>query len=157
MLGSAAGVAVATGTAAQAASGDCTTTGTTVTCTQTGAGTYSFTVPQGVTSLDVVAVGAAGGAGAPVANPVSPGGPGASVEDAAVPVSTYQGQALTVIVGGVGGNGTSGFGTAMGGAGGRPGGGGAGGDPNGSRFLLAGNGGVAASPGCWIRPGPPRW
>jgi hypothetical protein len=60
-LGSAAAVSVATGTTAQAAS-PCATSGTTVTCTYTGAGTYPFAVPSGVTSLDVTAVGAAGGA-----------------------------------------------------------------------------------------------
>jgi hypothetical protein len=39
----------------------CAQSGQTVTRTYTGAGTYSFTVPAGVTSLDVTAVGAAGG------------------------------------------------------------------------------------------------
>src|SRR5262245_50631776 len=47
---------------ARAVSG-CTGT-TTVTCTYSGAGSYTFTVPPGVSSLDVTAVGAAGGAGA---------------------------------------------------------------------------------------------
>lgn len=138
-LGSAAAVSVATGTAAQAAS-PCTTSGTTVTCTYTGAGTYSFPVPSGVTSLDVTAVGAAGGAATPANSDgaVSAGGPGASVEDMAVPVSAYQGQTLTVIVGGAGGAGTL---DGAAGAGGSPGGGGSGG--GGGDFPGGGGGGYS--------------
>ena len=49
VLGVAAGGAIATGTAAQAAS-SCTTSGATTMCTYTGAGTYSFMVPSGVSS-----------------------------------------------------------------------------------------------------------
>jgi hypothetical protein len=114
---------------ARAAPAGCTTSGTTVTCTYTGVGTYSFPVPSGVTSLDVTAVGAAGGASAKSTNALgqedfSAGGPGASVEDTAVPVSAYQGQTLTVIVGGPGGDGTL---NGPAGAGGSPGGGGSGG------------------------------
>src|SRR5437660_999235 len=63
---------------ASALPSNCSQSGNTVTCTYTGAGTYTFTVPVGVSSLDVTAVGAAGG---------GPGGPGASVEDTNVPVS----------------------------------------------------------------------
>jgi uncharacterized repeat protein (TIGR01451 family) len=137
--------AIATGTAAQAASGDCTTRGTTVTCayTYTG-GTQSFTVPPGVSSLDVTAAGAAGGHAADGTfgntgcGSNGSGGPGASVEDTAVPVGTLQGQALTVIVGGPGGAGT----LTNGGAGGIPGGGGPGGDqPNGDPGALCDGGG----------------
>jgi hypothetical protein len=95
----------------------CTQSGTTITCTYTGAGTYAFTVPAGVSSLDVTAVGAAGGTTIEENN----SGPGASVEDTAVSVSA--GQVLPVIVGGVGANGTR----NNGGAGGTPGGGGPGG------------------------------
>jgi hypothetical protein len=104
-----------------------------VTCTYTGAGTYSFTVPSGVTSLDVTAVGAAGGSG----DGGGGGGAGASVEDKAVPVTA--GQVLSVIVGGVGGAGSF----TVGGAGGTPGAGGAGGDyPTGnSDAVLDGGGG----------------
>jgi hypothetical protein len=138
-LGSAAAVSVATGTTAQAAS-PCTTSGTTVTCTYTGAGTYSFPVPSGVTSLDVTAVGAAGGDATPANSDgaVSAGGPGASVEDTAVPVSAYQGQTLTVIVGGAGGAGTL---DGAAGAGGSPGGGGSGG--GGGDFPGGGGGGYS--------------
>ena len=137
VFGTVASTAVMTETAAQAAS-PCTTSGRTVTCTYTGAGTYSFTVPAHVTSLAVTAVGAAGGATCNCRGLTASGGLGASVADAAVPVSAYQTQALTVTVGGVGG--TGGF-FGGGGAGGSPGGGAAGGDPAGSRFLVEGGGG----------------
>jgi len=142
----AAGVALAVGTAGLAvaawagpaqASSSC-TTGATVTCTYTGAGTYSFTVPAGVTSLDVTAVGAAGGDSPTDCTPIFAGGAGAAVEDTAVPVSTDQGQALTVIVGGVGGNGSA----TDGGEGGTPGAGGAGGDyPGGNPNAVCDGGG----------------
>jgi HYR domain len=150
---------MATGTAAQAAS-PCTTVGTTVTCTYTGAGTYSFSVPTGVTSLDVTAVGAAGGFGCKCNRDAEPGGLGASVEDTAVPVNTYQNQALSVVVGGVGGTGSFSEGSVVA-AGGSPGGGGAAGnnqvggepfsgggggysgllDPSGNPLMIAGGGG----------------
>jgi len=160
VLGSAAAVSVATGTAAQAAS-SCTTSGTTVTCTYTGAGTYQFPLPSGVTSLDVTAVGAAGGTFAFPGNPTA-GGPGASVQDTAVPVSAYQGEMLTVVVGGAGGTSTP----SSAGAGGSPGGGGAGGtviagvgpgaggggysgllDPAGTTALVIAGGGGGAGTG----------
>ena len=135
-LAAAAGVALAVGAAGLAVTGlagpaaaqappACTTTAGTVTCSYTGAGTYSFTVPAGVTSLDVTAAGAAGGTDC-TGNDA--GGSGASVEDAAVPVGADQGQALTVIVGGAGGPGTD----TSAGAGGTPGGGGTGGEYSGS-------------------------
>ncbi len=101
-----------------------------VTCTYMGAGTYTFTVPNGINYLDVTAVGAAGGGyyggGA--------GGAGASVHDTGVLVD--QNQALSVIVGGVGGYGDNNGG---GGAGGSPGGGGAGGSN--PHYGLGGGGG----------------
>jgi Putative Ig domain len=136
-LGSAAAVSVATGATAQAAS-PCTTSGTTVTCTYTGAGTYSFPVPSGVTSLDVTAVGAAGGASTTDGGDFSAGGAGASVKDTAVPVNAYLGQMLTVIVGGPGGAGTL---DGSAGAGGAPGGGGDGG--GGGDFPGGGGGGYS--------------
>jgi hypothetical protein len=113
------------GSAAALPSG-CSQSGTRVACafSHTGAA-QSFMVPAGVGSLDVTAVGAAGGAGAGAAGSFpagGSGGPGALVEDRAVPVSG--GQMLTVVVGGVGGNGT----VRQGGAGGFPGSGGPGGD-----------------------------
>jgi uncharacterized repeat protein (TIGR01451 family) len=85
--------AIATGTAAQAASGDCTGT-TTVTCKYgyTG-GEQAFTVPAGITSVQVDAVGAAGGAD----NHGNPGGLGAEVTGTLTGLSG--GQVLYVEVG----------------------------------------------------------
>ena len=123
-----------TSAVAQGAS-PCATSGPTTTCTYTASGTYSFTVPAGVTSLDVTAVGAAGGNSCTSCGVISwDGGAGASVEDTAVPVNP--GEAFTVVVGGAGGTGSA----SAGGAGGTPGGG-AGGDPNGSPTLSDGGGG----------------
>src|SRR5581483_8533359 len=53
----------------------CTTSGDTVTCTFTGAGEQTFTVPQAVTSLRVTAVGGVGGS----ADVAGAGGNGATV------------------------------------------------------------------------------
>jgi hypothetical protein len=104
-----------------------------VNCTYAGAGTYKFEVPSTVDSLEVRAVGAAGGHGF---DEDPPGGAGASVKDLPVPVRAED--VLDVVVGGVGGNGTA----TVGGAGGRPGGGGAGGGADtGGRFPSAGGGG----------------
>ena len=108
-LASVAGAVIAAGAPARADS-SCATSGSIVTCTYGFTGSaQTYTVPAGVTSLDVTAAGAAGGnpAGGPGA-----GGAGASVEDTAVPVSP--GQVLTVIVGGPGANGSP----TIGGAGG---------------------------------------
>jgi hypothetical protein len=143
LVGPTAAAVAGSGTVAQAADG-CTGTGT-VTCTYTGAGASAFTVPAGVTSLDVTAVGAAGGADTCTAVGGGTGGPGASVEDKAVPVGDFAGKELTVVVGGAGGVG-SGSHLALGGAGGAggtPGGGGAAGDPteNPSAFCEGGGGG----------------
>lgn len=72
-------------------------------CTFTS-GTPLFTVPAGVGSVDVVAVGAAGGSG--VGNyDVGAGGQGASVEDKTVPV--VPGNILGIYVGTVGQSGAS--------------------------------------------------
>lgn len=110
---------------------------TATSCTFTTAGIYTFTAPAGVSSVDVVAVGAAGGYGAGSYGAFSSeGGSGASVEDTAVPVSAQQ--PLSVVVGGVGGSGNP----QVGGAGGTPGNGGAGGDyPDGSHGQWDGAGG----------------
>ena len=104
-------------------------------CLFNGAGqSYFFTVPAGVSSIDVIAVGGAG------ASTNGPGGLGASVEDTNVPVAA--GQVLTVDVGGVG----SGFGS-----GGAAYGGGAGGgysavlDTSSSSPLVVAAGGGGAS------------
>jgi len=66
---------------------NCSQAGATVTCTYMGAGAYTFMVPVGVSSLDVTAVGAAGGRGGTLPSGGGLGGPGASVEDTKVPVS----------------------------------------------------------------------
>jgi uncharacterized repeat protein (TIGR01451 family) len=95
------------------------TAGTTAACAYTASGQDTFTVPAGVTSVDVTAVGAGGGIGA---NSTELPGLGASVQDAAVPVTA--GQVLGVVVGGPGTPGAQ----STGGPGGSPGGGGAGGD-----------------------------
>jgi hypothetical protein len=122
-------------------------------CSYSGAGAYTFTVPSGVSSLDVVGVGAAGGVGLSYTS--EDVATGASVEDTAVSVSA--GEQLTVVVGDVGADGT----LTTGGAGGAPGGGnagdyglsvgdydGAGGggysgvlDSNGTPLVIAGGGG----------------
>jgi hypothetical protein len=104
----------------------CSISGNAGTCTYTGAGNYTFTVPDGVSSLDVVAVGAAGGAGSNGGGPHSSGGAGASVEDTSVSVTG--GEVLPVVVGGVGGDGT----VTNGGSGGAPGGGAGGDFPSGN-------------------------
>src|SRR4051812_14861966 len=108
---------LAAGANAPAAWADPCTGTTTITCTYTGAGTKTFTVPAGVSSLDVTAVAARGGAGCPDFASGA-GGLGASVEDTAV--SASGGQRLSVVVGDVGDDGT----LTTGGAGGSPGGGG---------------------------------
>jgi len=111
--------------------------GATMTCTYAGAGQDTFTVPAGVVSLNVTAVGAAGGNGGYALNPP---GVGASVQDTAVPVTPEQ--VLSVVVGGAGGGGVYG----VGGAGGSPGGGAAGGgslDSSGSGYDGGGGGGYS--------------
>jgi hypothetical protein len=120
---------------ADTAAASCSQTGVTVTCTYTGAGTYTFSAPAAGASLDVTAVGAAGGAGGAGGGfPAGPAGLGASVESAAIPVGGNQD--LSVIVGAAGANGG---GTLTGGAGGVPGGG-AGGNAA-STFWPGGGGG----------------
>jgi glycine rich protein len=100
-------------------------------------GSYAFTVPQGVTSLTITAVGAAGGGCA--AN--GGGGLGAEVS-AAVPVAS--GQQLVVGVGGLGGTGCISQSVAAGGTGGGGGGGTTDGGAGGGGASLVG--GPAASP-----------
>lgn len=102
----------------------CTQAGTTVTCEfgPTGA-ERSFTVPDGVTSLRVRAVGAAGGQGDDFGDGPVPGGAGAAVTGDLTGLTP--GSTLYLAVGGAGGNGTAGFngggpslGSALGGGGG---------------------------------------
>jgi hypothetical protein len=76
------------------------------TCTYAGAGTEdTFTVPFGVTDLDVTAIGAPGGSGAASNNP-APGGNGAIVTNPALAVQP--GATLYVDVGAPGADATSG-------------------------------------------------
>jgi len=130
-------VAGASAAAPCGSTGTLSSSGATTTCTYTGAGQDAFTVPAGVVSLKVTAVGAAGGAGGYALD--APGS-GASVQDAAVPVAASQ--VLTVVVGGTGGVGTNG----VGGVGGSPGGGGAAGgslQPGSSSYDGGGGGGYS--------------
>jgi uncharacterized repeat protein (TIGR01451 family) len=79
------------------------TSGETLTCTYTVTGQDTFTVPQGVDTVSITAVGAPGGPGAAVAQPIASGEPGALVSAPAVPVTA--GSTLYVEVGGAGGAG----------------------------------------------------
>jgi hypothetical protein len=74
------------------------------------AGSYTFTVPTGITSLQVVATGAGGGGGGLFGtNPGSAGGAGAVVTST---IAVTAGQSLTLVVGGGGGGGTDGPGSS---------------------------------------------
>ena len=127
------GVGSASGKALCGTGGSYSVAGSTAACAYAAANTYTFAVPSSVSSLDVTAVGAAGG----TANDgAALGGVGASVQDTAVPVSPAQN--LSVVVGGVGGAGQH----QVGGAGGSPGGGGnAGSYPSGGATYGDGAGG----------------
>jgi hypothetical protein len=130
-------VAAASAAAPCGSSGTLSSSGATTTCTYAGAGQDTFTVPAGVVSLKVTAVGAAGGSGGYALD--APGS-GASVQDAAVPVTASQ--VLNVVVGGTGSAGVNG----VGGAGGSPGGGGAAGgsvEPGSSSWDGGGGGGYS--------------
>ena len=127
-------------------------------------GEQTFKVPDNVTSLDVVAVGASGGDGFSLQSAGGPGGRGA-VASASLPVTP--GQTVFVEVGGTGGAGDGNFGGGLGfnggGAGhnglwGSGGGGGAtdirtisragvAGDSLSSRLLVAGGGGGGGGSG----------
>jgi len=104
-------VAAATGVApASALPGGCAQAFTTVTCTYTS-GTNTFTVPKGVASVHVVAIGGTGGAGLADNHGTASGGaggPGARVEGE---LSVSSGSTLYAIVGG---NGLTGFGVKSG-------------------------------------------
>ena len=106
---------------AEALPSECSQSGLTVTCSYFVAGSHTFTVPAGVSSLHVIAAGAPGAA---VFGGAIRGGVGAAVEYSAVPVS--EGQSLTVWVG------------SPGDQGGVPGGGAGG---SGAPFLHGGRGG----------------
>ncbi|MBV8993995.1 MAG: choice-of-anchor D domain-containing protein [Pseudonocardiales bacterium] len=115
----------------------------TATATFSGAGDHPFTVPVGVTSITVTAVGAKGG-NCPLYNKAGTGGAGAAVK-ATVPV--WPGMQLVVGVGGPGdrcGPSTAG-GPPAGGGGGGLGGGGGGGPGLGGSLAPGGAGGGGAS------------
>jgi hypothetical protein len=99
-------------------------TGSSVTATQSGvsvscqslsystAGSYTFIVPEGITSLQIVATGAGGGGGGlSGTNAGSVGGGGAVVTSA---IAVTPGQVLSFVVGGGGGGGTDGPGDSNG-------------------------------------------
>jgi hypothetical protein len=136
--GTARGTALLTVTSPCGTSGVYSSAGATATCTYTsgfyGGLTDTFTVPAGVSSLDVVAAGAAGG------SEWAFGGPGASVEDTAVPVAG--GSVLSVVVGAGGGEGGNADGAIMGSSGG-----GYSGifDPSDTSLVIAGGGGGGGS------------
>ena len=106
-------------------------------------GASEWTVPTGVTSLDVTAIGAGGGGGQGLNDPnnmVGFGGPGGTVTNTAVPVKA--GDVIRVFVGG--GGGAAGY---LNTAGGYFGGGGGGATTlavNGQIKMVAGGGGGAA-------------
>lgn len=75
-------------------------------------GSYSWTVPSGVTSLQIVATGAGGGgSGLSGTIPGQPGGAGATVTSI---LSVSPNQTLNIVVGGGGGSGTNGPGDSSG-------------------------------------------
>jgi intein/homing endonuclease len=109
----------------------------------TSPGTYSYTVPQGVTSIVVKLWGGGGGAGGgDTAN--RNGGNGGGGAYAYKVISVTPGETLTVTVGGGGGGGASDVAGSGGGAGGYNGGA-AGGNAGGSGTSGAGGGGGGRS------------
>ena len=102
----------------------------TATASFTTAGSYTFTVPAGVTSIAVTAAGAAGGS-------ISGGGTGGRGAGVAATVPVTPGEQLVVGVGGVGG------GVIGPGAGGAGGVGGGGSGASGASFEGAGGGGAS--------------
>jgi hypothetical protein len=108
--------------------------------TSTAPGTYTVTVPSGVTTVTITAVGGTGGA-----SPFGPGGGGAIVS---VPASVAPGDSLSVTVGANGGGwqtaGPGGPGEGSGGSSTGPGGGGGGGSAvydAATPLVIAGGGG----------------
>lgn len=132
---------------AESVVGGITPTGS-VTYNYTG-GMQTFTVPQGITSIDITCTGAQGGSG--IGGAGGAGGFGALISGT---LSVTPGQVLNIFVGGEGGNPTGGF--NGGGDGGSPeagGGGGAsdvrvGGIAIANRVITAGGGGGGGAPGC---------
>jgi hypothetical protein len=107
----------------------------------TTAGSYSFTVPAGITSLQIVATGGGGGGGGLSGTYAgSTGGTGAVVTSS---LSVMAGQVLTLFVGGGGSNGTDGPGDSNGYTCGTGGGGGGSSniDAGNAHQIIAGGGG----------------
>jgi hypothetical protein len=113
--------------------------------TYNSTGTQTFTIPAGVTTVDLTVVGAGGGGGGNDSSPGAAGRPGARI---AGTLAVSPGQVLTIAVGAGGGGGASDQGSA---AGGRAGvntlgyGGGLGGASGPVPISGAGGGGGAAS------------
>ncbi|MBL7701932.1 MAG: proprotein convertase P-domain-containing protein, partial [Ferruginibacter sp.] len=129
-----------------------TVTPTTTTFNFTG-GAQTFTVPAGVTSLNITTLGAQGGSGATGGNGAT-GGVGGLGSRATGTLAVTPGQVLTIFVGGQGGAPTSGFnGGGTGGNANSGGGGGASdvrfpGATSADRILVAGGGGGGGRAGC---------
>ena len=127
-------------------------TPTTTTFNFTG-GAQTFTVPAGVTSINLTTLGAAGGNGAVGGNAAS-GGAGGRGSRATGTLAVTPGQVLTIFVGGTGTAPTAGFnGGGTGGNANAGGGGGASdvrfpGASSADRILVAGGGGGGGRAGC---------
>jgi hypothetical protein len=140
--------AVANGSSPSVASN---VTNVSVTCTvstvsYTTPGTYNWTVPAGVTSVQIVATGGGGGGGGlSGTNPGQSGGAGALVTST---LSVTPGQVLALVVGGGGGAGTNGPAGSGGGYTCGAGGGGGGAssiDAGNAGQIIAGGGGAGGS------------
>ncbi len=127
-------------------------TPTTTTFNFTG-GAQTFTVPAGVSSINITTLGAEGGAGATGGDGAT-GGAGGRGSRATGTLAVTPGQVLTIFVGGAGGAPTAGFnGGGTGGNANSGGGGGASdvrfpGASSADRILVAGGGGGGGRAGC---------
>ncbi|MEU1401107.1 Ig-like domain-containing protein [Streptomyces sp. NPDC005728] len=171
-----AGAAVPDGPADSAAASPCGAGGlfTTAppTCTYSGSGTDTFTVPDGVSALTVDLYGAEGGgaAGFVAPNPPNTGAPGGLGGETRARLAVTAGDRLQITVGAAGVPGTSrhgefarpgGFGHGSGGGGAHGGGGSGGGASDvrvggfgsADRVLVAGGGGGAGNGGPLLRGG----
>ncbi|MFD5417867.1 Ig-like domain-containing protein [Streptomyces sp. NPDC127069] len=147
-------------------------TAATPTCTYTGVGTDTFTVPAGVGEVTVDLFGAEGGSAAGFVMPAPPnaGAPGGLGGETRATLPVTPGQSLQITVGGVGSTGTSrhgeyarpgGRGHGSGGGGAHGGGGSGGGASDlrtgafgaADRVLVAGGGGGAGNGGPLLRGG----
>ncbi|MCF3179314.1 Ig-like domain repeat protein [Streptomyces polychromogenes] len=147
-------------------------TAATPTCTYTGVGTDTFTVPAGVGEVKVDLFGAEGGSAAGFVMPAPPnaGAPGGLGGETRATLPVTPGQSLQITVGGVGSSGTSrhgeyarpgGRGHGSGGGGAHGGGGSGGGASDlrtgafgaADRVLVAGGGGGAGNGGPLLRGG----